>query len=125
MGRIPTLKQGAKLIYTYSMGLFMMLKIKINTITVFFETGFHCVVSPPPPGSQVTFIHRNVSKMHYTNKRVQEDDGHEVTVVLWDKDEGEPMGWCRVQSKSQHWLEVKDSGVLLAWPTGLMTELAT
>lgn len=62
--------------------------------------------------------------MHYTNKRVQEDDGHEVMVVLRDKDEGEPMGWCRVQSKSQHWLEAKDSGVLLAWPTGLMTELA-
>lgn len=29
--------------------------------------------------------------MHYINKIVQEDDGHEVTVVLWDQDEGVPM----------------------------------
>lgn len=71
----------------------MMLKIKINTITFFkIETGFHRVVSPSPPGSQITFIHRNVSKMHYTNKRVQENCGHEVTVLLWDQDEGVSMG---------------------------------
>lgn len=55
---------------------------------------------------------------------MQENGGHEGVVVLWGRDEGVPMIWCRVQPKSQYWLEVKDSGVLLVWPTGLMKALA-